>query len=281
MAQIEQVASGSKTTTTTTTTSTPPEQESLLTLWDETLPAQDGTTMVEWLSSTFHQHKKRLFGAVRASHQSQLFLNKMKERHDAGNFPDFIAELSVPKALDGLPNLQALWDEVHSQYKENLYQALVNSREEKLSTQYSPAVRDEIIKSMVADTKKLITDKSTADPAHKDTFEAEGKAAFTLFTNSTTSWEQEAREQALLHFTKQKAQREANESQALNSANTPSTAPAPAYSGYQGNRYQPYPQRGTYQPRGRGRGQGNNRGTFRGNQRGTYRGRGAARGRGT
>lgn len=34
----------------------------------------------------------------------------------------FIAELAVPKALDGLPNLQALWDEVHNQYKQNLYQ---------------------------------------------------------------------------------------------------------------------------------------------------------------
>lgn len=84
MAQIEQVASGSTPTTSTTT----PDQGGLLSLWDETLPAKDGTTMVEWLSSTFHQHKKRLFGAVRASHQSQLFLNKLKEKGDAGTYPD-------------------------------------------------------------------------------------------------------------------------------------------------------------------------------------------------
>src|ERR1700679_4327848 len=142
--------------------------------------------MVEWLAPTFNQHKKRLFGAVRASHQSELYLNKMREKHAAGNFPSFIDSLSGPKALDGLPTLQPLWDQIHSQYKESLYQALLTSRQEKLTTQYSPAIRDEIIKSLVADTKKLIADKSLADPAHQSTFEAEGKAAFSLFATSTT-----------------------------------------------------------------------------------------------
>ena len=175
--------------------------------------------MVEWLAPTFNQHKKRLFGAVRASHQSELFLNKMREKHEAGKYPEFIDTLVAPKALDGLPSLQPLWDQVHSQYKENLYQALLNSRQDKLATQYSPAIRDEIIKSLVADTKKLIADKSAADPAHQSTFEAEGKAAFSLFTSSTTHWEQEAKEQALNHFQRQKAIREANEGQALDQAN--------------------------------------------------------------
>ena len=68
--------------------STNAEQEWLSNLWEETAPAQDNTTMVEWLSNVFHQHKKRLQGAVRASHQSQLFLNKMKEKKEAGQYPD-------------------------------------------------------------------------------------------------------------------------------------------------------------------------------------------------
>ena len=74
----------------------------------------------------------------------------------------------------------------------------------------------------MADTKRLISDKAAADPAHKDTFEAEGKAAFTLFSTSTTCWEQEAREQALHHFQKQKAVKDANESHALEAANVSS-----------------------------------------------------------
>ena len=143
----------------------------------------------------------------------------MRDSHQGGKLPSFIQDLAAPKALDGLPTLQEAWDQVHSQYKESLYQALVTCREEKLSTQYSPAIRDEIIRSLVADTKKLIADKSATDPVHKGTFEAEGKAAFSLFTSSTTHWEQEAREQALSQFQKQVAQREANEGQVLDQAN--------------------------------------------------------------
>jgi hypothetical protein len=96
--------------------------------------------------------------------------------------------------------------------------ALVNSREDKLTTQYSPAVRELIKKSYAAETKALVISKSAADPAHSATFKDEGLAALTLFTNSITAWEQEAREQALLHFNKQKAQKEANESQAMENA---------------------------------------------------------------
>ncbi|KAI0280575.1 hypothetical protein BC826DRAFT_975194 [Russula brevipes] len=173
----------------------PPNQESLLqNLWDETAPAKDLTSMVEWLAPTFNNHQKRLFGAVRASHQSFLYLQRIRENHEAGKFPDFIQSLEAPKALDGLPSLQALWDEVHSQYKESLYQALVNSRQEKLDLQYSPAIQEEIIKSLVADTKKLIADKSALDPGHLATFHNEGKATFTLFTSSIPSWVNEAKD---------------------------------------------------------------------------------------
>jgi hypothetical protein len=175
--------------------------------------------MVEWLAPTFNGHKKRLFGAVRSSHQSHMYLSKMRESHEAGKLPEFINSLAAPKALDGLPSLQTLWDEIHTQYKESLFQALVSSRQEKLDTQYSSAIRDEIIKSLVADTKRLISDKSAADPAHKDTYEAEGKAACSLFSSSVTHWEQEAREQSLLHFQRQRTQKEANESQTLEQTN--------------------------------------------------------------
>ena len=61
--------------------------------------------MVEWLAPTFNNHKKRLFGAVRAAHQSQLYLQRIRENHQAGKFPDFIQNLEAPKALDGLPSL--------------------------------------------------------------------------------------------------------------------------------------------------------------------------------
>jgi len=63
------------------------------------------TTMVEWLAPTFNHHKKRLIGAVRGSHQSQLYLDKIRETHEAGKLPHFIASLDAPKALDGLPTL--------------------------------------------------------------------------------------------------------------------------------------------------------------------------------
>ena len=147
----------------------------------------------------------------------------MREKHEAGKLPEFIAELGAPKALDGLPSLQTMWDEVHTQYKENLYQALVKAREEKLATQYSPAIRDEIIKSLVADTKKLCHDKALADPAHKDNFEAEGRAVFSLFTKSITLWEQQAREQALNQVQKQQSIKDAAESKSLDKANVSDT----------------------------------------------------------
>jgi hypothetical protein len=181
------------------------------------------TTMVEWLAPTFNHHKKRLIGAVRGSHQSQLYLDKIRETHEAGKLPHFIATLDAPKALDGLPSLQARWDQIHGQYKESLYQALVGSREEKLATQYSPAIRDEIIKSLVGDTKRATAEKSAADPAHKASFEAEAKAAFSLFTSSITAWEQEAKDQALASFQKQRALKEANESTALEEATVSDT----------------------------------------------------------
>ena len=78
MAQIEQDASASlkPTIITITPSTTTPEQGELLSLWDETQSGRNGTTMVEWLASTFYQHKKRLFDAVRASQQSQLFLTR-------------------------------------------------------------------------------------------------------------------------------------------------------------------------------------------------------------
>lgn len=186
-------------------------------------PSKDTTTIVEWLAPTYNNHQKRVFGAVRGSHSSQLYLNKIRERHEAGKLPKSIQDLAAPKALDGLPSLQALWDEVHSQYRESLYQALVNSREEKLATQYSPAIRDEIIKSLVGDIKKLCADKSTADPTHQPSFEAEGKAAFTLFTNSITHWEQLAREQALQQFQKQQDKEDTSERQTLEQANVSNT----------------------------------------------------------
>jgi hypothetical protein len=186
-------------------------------------PAKDTTTIVEWLAPTYNNHQKRVFGAVRGSHSSQLYLNKIRERHEAGKLPKSIQDLAAPKALDGLPSLQTLWDEVHSQYKENLYQALVNAREEKLATQYSPAVREQIIKSLVGDVKKLCADKSTADPAHKASFEAEGKAVFSLFTSSITLWEQQAREQALQQFQKQQDKEDTNERQTLEQANVSDT----------------------------------------------------------
>jgi hypothetical protein len=143
----------------------------------------------------------------------------MREKHEAGKLPEFIQDLAAPKALDGLPSLQSLWDEVHAQYKQQLYQALVNSREEKLATQYSPAIRDEIIKSLVAAIKKLLADKSTADPSHQPSFEAEGLATFTLFTKSIPHWEQMAREQALNQVQKQQDKRDTTERQTLEQAN--------------------------------------------------------------
>ena len=147
----------------------------------------------------------------------------MRERKEAGKIPKFIADLAAPKALDGLTSLQTLWDEIHSQYKENLYQALVNAKEEKLATQYSEAVRDEIIKSLVGSIKKLCADKSTADPTHQPSFEAEGKATFNLFTGSITHWEQLAREQALQAFQKQQEKEDSNESRSLEQANVSDT----------------------------------------------------------
>jgi len=147
----------------------------------------------------------------------------MREKHQAGKLPKSLSDLGAPKALDGLPSLQAVWDEIAGQYKENLYQALVNAREEKLATQYSPAIRDQIIKSLVGDIKKLCADKSSADPTHQASFEAEGRATFSLFTSSITHWEQLAREQALQQFSKQQDREETNESKALEQANVSDT----------------------------------------------------------
>jgi len=48
-----------------------------------------------------------VFGAVQSSYQSQLFLEKMKEKYEARKLPKFIVDLAVPKALDGLFSLQA------------------------------------------------------------------------------------------------------------------------------------------------------------------------------
>lgn len=141
----------------------------------------------------------------------------------AGNVPKFIADLVAPKALDGLPSLQAKWDEVHVLYKENLFQALVTAKEEKLATQYSEAIREEIVKSLIASIKKLCADKSTADPAHQPSFEAEGHATFKLFTKSLTHWEQLAREQALQAFQKQQDKEDAAESMTLQQANVSDT----------------------------------------------------------
>ena len=143
----------------------------------------------------------------------------MRERHEAGKLPEFIADLAAPKALDGLPSLQTLWDEVHSQYKESLYQALVNAREEKLATQYSPAIRDEILKSLVADTKRLCADKALKDPAHEASFQEEGKSVFNLFTSSIPLWEQQAKEQALNQVQKQQEKKDTAESKSLDRAN--------------------------------------------------------------
>jgi hypothetical protein len=147
----------------------------------------------------------------------------MRERHEAGKLPKSIDVLVAPKALDGLPSLQTVWDEAHTQYKESLYQGLVNAREEKLATQYSPAIRDEIIKSLVGAIKKTCADKSTADPSHQPSFEAEGRATFTLFTKSITAWEQQAREQALQQFQKGQDKEDNNERQTLEQANVSDT----------------------------------------------------------
>ena len=147
----------------------------------------------------------------------------MREKHEAGKVPEFIDSLVAPKALEGLPSLQAKWEEVHTHYKESLYQALVTAREEKLATQYSPAIRDEIIKSLIADVKKLCADKALADPAHQSSFEAEGKAVYSLFTGSITHWEQLAREQALNQVQKQQDKKDSAESQSLDNANVSDT----------------------------------------------------------
>ncbi|KAF8478758.1 hypothetical protein F5888DRAFT_1865078 [Russula emetica] len=255
----------------------PPLQvgENFQTLWDETSPSKDTTSIVEWLAPTYHSHQKRVFGIVRNSHQSQLYLDRLREKHEAGKFPKSIQDLNAPKALEGLPSLQALWDEITVQYKENLFQALVNAREEKLATQYSPAIREEIIKSLIGDIKKLCADKSSADPTHQPSFEAEGRAAFSLFTSSITLWEQQAREQGLQAFSKQKDKEENHESKALDQANNHNNGQQ-----QQGHRYHPYPQRGNYQPRGRGNSGGGYRGSNPRGNRGTTRGRGAGRGRG-
>jgi hypothetical protein len=147
----------------------------------------------------------------------------MREKKEAGKLPKSIEVLAAPKALDGLSSLQTVWDECTTQYKDSLYQALVKAREEKLATQYSPAIRDEILKSLIGDIKKLCADKSSADPTHQPTFEAEGKAAFSLFTSSITLWEQQAREQGLQQFNRQKEKEDTNESKSLDQANVSDT----------------------------------------------------------
>ena len=147
----------------------------------------------------------------------------MREKHGAGIMPKSINDLAAPKALDGLPSLQALWDEAIVQYKESLYQALVSAREEKLATQYSSAVKEEIIKSLVGDIKKICADKSTADPTHQPSIQSEGKATFELFTKSITLWEQQARDQALQQFQKQQERDDSTESKALDQANVSNT----------------------------------------------------------
>lgn len=152
-----------------------------------------------------------------------MYLDRLREKHQAGKIPKFIDDLVAPKALDGLTSLQTVWDEIHTQYKESLYQALVNAKEEKLATQYSEAIKQEIIKSLVGAIKKLCADKSSADPSHQESFEAEGKATFTLFVNSITHWEQLAREQAYNQYLKQQEKEDSNESRSLEQANVSDT----------------------------------------------------------
>ena len=84
----------------------------------------------------------------------------------------------------------------------------------------TPAVRDEIIKSLVAETKRLITDKSVANPAHTSLpLRQKVKLPSPSSPTAPSAESKKAREKALLHFQKQKAQKEANESQAMESAN--------------------------------------------------------------
>ena len=67
--------------------------------------------------------------------------------------------------------------------------------------------------------KKLCADKTAADPSHSATFEAEGKATFSLFTSSITYWEQLAREQALTAVQKQQDKKDTTERHTLEQVN--------------------------------------------------------------
>ena len=95
-------------------------------------PSNNAPSIASWLLQTFNTHKKKLMNITKQGEMAKLSLERLEAQYQQGKLPLFIQALKAPKALDGCPDLQSLWDRDFKTFQDCLYQSLITEKKERI-----------------------------------------------------------------------------------------------------------------------------------------------------
>jgi hypothetical protein len=91
-------------------------------LYDSITPENNSApSIAAWLVPILDHHKSRIIRLAKNAELGRINVRTLKDFKTNKKLPSYIASINTPQVMDGLPDLQGTWDDIHSQYQESLF----------------------------------------------------------------------------------------------------------------------------------------------------------------
>lgn len=78
-------------------------------------------SIAPWLVPVLDHHKNRIIRLARNAELGRTNVHSLTELQNSNKLPNFISSIQTPQVIEGLPELQTKWDEVHTNYQKELF----------------------------------------------------------------------------------------------------------------------------------------------------------------
>jgi hypothetical protein len=96
-------------------------QELYQTITPET---SSSASIAPWLVPILDHHKTRITRLARNAELGRTNVQSLIELRNSNKLPNFISSIQTPQVIEGLPELQAKWDQTHTNYQQELFKYL-------------------------------------------------------------------------------------------------------------------------------------------------------------
>jgi hypothetical protein len=91
-------------------------------LYQNIVPETSSTASIApWLVPILDHHKNRIIRLSKNAELGRTNVHSLIELRNSNKLPHFISSIQAPQVIEGLPDLQNKWNEVHNQYQKELF----------------------------------------------------------------------------------------------------------------------------------------------------------------